>query len=134
MIEVRFFEVIRIQTLRVVLLIVQRKSQMQFRLDNYGQIFNKIESNEQKRAKNNELRMSFYTYARNHIRNVFVGFKPVRPPYNAYERIKRTDSDRFKRRADKHKANKNAAHPHLLGSKNFKYFQKRFHVSTENVI
>ena len=104
---------------------------MQFSLNNDGQIFNKIESNKQKRTKDYELWMSFYAYARNYIRNVFVRFKPICPPYNAYERIKRTYSDRFKGCADKHKGDKNAAHPHLSWSKNFKYFQKRFHVSTK---
>ena len=78
--------------------------------------------------------MRLYAKSRDGIGNFCVSVEPVRSSDNADKRINRPNADCFKRRADKHKANKNAAHPHLLGSKNFKYFQKRFHVSTENVI
>ena len=78
--------------------------------------------------------MRLYAKSRDGIGNSCVSVEPVRSSDNADERINRPNADRFKRSPDKHKANKNAAHPHLLGSKNFKYFQKRFHVSTENII
>ena len=71
--------------------------------------------------------MRFYSENGNDIENLFVVFKPVRPADDIYERVERADTDRFECRTDKHKTDEYKAHTHLFGSKDCKYFQKRFH-------
>ena len=100
---------------------------MQFGLNNERKAFCTIKFDKRSGTKDDKAAMRFYSENRNDIENLFVTFKPVRSADDVYKRVERSYTDRFKGRTDKHKADEYKAHAHLFGSKDRKYFQKRFH-------